>query len=121
MTPKAGKAKGRRLQDRVSSDLREITGLGVDDIRPAPMGQKGPDVWMSTRAQTSLPFVFECSNVERLPIWSKLEQAQGHAHLVAPLLPRVPVLVFARNRSEPYACVPWADFLALLRKARPVP
>jgi len=115
-TPASRKAKGRRFQQWVRDALLEAAiWLEEDDIRSTSMGASGEDLLLSPAARRIFPLSIECKNVERLNIWSALEQAEAHAKVYK----ATPALFFKRNRSEAYVAVP-ARFLieALVNQAR---
>ena len=81
-TPSSRKAKGRRLQNKVSELLLERhDDLEPDDIRGAIMGESGEDIKMSPLARRKIPLSIECKNQEKLNIWSALTQANENREL----------------------------------------
>jgi len=113
---KSSKAKGRRLQNFVRDALRfmfieqwtKLPKLEEDDIKSQTMGMCGEDIVLSPAAKKIIPYSFECKNVEKLNIWSALEQAEDNCD------GRTPVVVFKRNRSKTYVTLSLEDFLDLL-------
>jgi hypothetical protein len=114
MTARSSKAKGRRLQNHLRDKLHEIfiknwkklPILEEDDIKSQTMGMSGEDIVMSPAAKRIIPYSFECKNVEKLNVWSALEQAETNCE------GRVPVVVFKRNRSKVYVAIEldsWLD------------
>ena len=114
MTARSSKAKGRRLQNYVRDRLQEVfikdwkklPKLEEDDIKSQTMGMTGEDIVMSPAAKRIIPYSFECKNVERVQIWSSLQQAETNCE------GRTPVLVFKRNRSKVYVAIEldsWLD------------
>ena len=98
MSAKSSKAKGRRLQNLVRDELRTaIPKLEEDDIKSQTMGMTGEDIVLSPAAS---------KNVEKLNIWSALEQAGKNCPE-----DRTPVLVFTRNHAPTYAVVPFDHFI----------
>jgi hypothetical protein len=75
------------------------------------MGAGGEDILLSQVARRSLPLSIECKCVERLNVWQSLEQASSNAASAH----ETPCLVFARNRSEAYAVLPWEHVLQLYK------
>lgn len=78
-------------------------------MKTAIMGESGEDIHLSPAARKLFPFSTECKNVEKLNIWSALEQAimnakDGHT----------PLVVFKRNRSKVYVALEFEDLLTLL-------
>ena len=96
MKIKSSKAKGRKLQNLVRDKLREVfitnwtkmPKLQDDDIKSQTMGMTGEDIVMSPAAKRLIPYSFECKNVEKLNVWSALEQAESNCD------GRTPILVF---------------------------
>jgi hypothetical protein len=107
MSAKSSKAKGRRLQNLVRDELRTaLPKLEEDDIKSQTMGMTGEDIVLSPAARKKIPYSFECKNVEKLNIWSALEQAGKNCPE-----DRTPVLVFTRNHAPTYAVVPFDHFI----------
>ena len=111
MRPQSAKSKGRRHQQRICRDLVDTFGdaIGSDDVRSTSMGAGGEDVLLSTRAQELIPYSFEAKCCERLNLWSAIEQAESNCPVN-----RTPCVVVAKNRTRPYAVVPWEHFLTLI-------
>ena len=113
MKPQSCKNKGRRLQKYVASTiLQTFPHLTTDDCFSTSMGAPGEDIRMSTAARASIPFSFECKNVERINIWACIEQCKSNSG------PHVPCLVFSRNKSETWACLPWQSLLELVKASQ---
>lgn len=111
MKPQSAKSKGRRFQQRVAQSILEaFPHLNPDDCVSVSMGAPGEDIRLSTAARASVPLSLECKCVEKLNVWSCLEQAQANAPADA-----TPCLVFSRNRAPTYAAVPWDFLLTLLQ------
>ena len=110
MKTSSGKAKGRRLQNKVRDVLLEHFSdkLEPDDIRTAIMGETGEDIKLSPAARRLIPYSFECKNQEKLNIWSSLEQAEENSGDYPP------VLVFKRNRSKTYVTIELEEFMKLI-------
>lgn len=114
------KGKGRRFQKDIVTILRHKYKLDIDesgaisddcyngDIAARLMGGAGVDIIMSPAAQSIIPFDIECKNVEKINIWSCLNQAEHNAK-------RIPLLVFKRNRSKTYACIELDKLLELMK------
>ena len=110
MSAKSSKAKGRRLQNFLRDLLRlAFPSLHEDDIKSQTMGMTGEDIILSPHARQSIPYSFECKNVERLNIWGAIEQAETNCN------DRVPVVVIKRNRTESYAVLPVEEFIKLIK------
>ena len=110
MKTSSGKAKGRRLQNKVRDVLLEHFSeeLEPDDIRTAIMGETGEDIKLSPAARKLIPYSFECKNQEKLNIWSSLEQAEENSGDYPP------VLIFKRNRSKTYVTIELEEFMKLI-------
>ena len=112
MKPASCKNKGRRFQQRIARSILEaFPHLEEDDVVSTSMGAGGEDVRLSAAARRALPVSIECKCVEKLNVWSCLEQATRNAPGA-----NTPCLVFSRNRSPTYAVVPWETLLDLYRR-----
>ena len=111
MKTRSGKAKGRRLQNKIRDVLLEHFSdkLEPDDIRSQIMGMSGEDIVLSPAARKLIPYSFECKNQEKLNIWSSLEQADSNSGNYPP------VLIFKRNRSKTYVTIELDEFLKLIK------
>jgi hypothetical protein len=111
MKTSSGKAKGRRLQNKIRDVLLEHFSdkLEPDDIRSQIMGMSGEDIVLSPAARKLIPYSFECKNQEKLSIWSSLEQAESNSGDYPP------VLIFKRNRSKTYVTIELDEFLKLIK------
>ena len=110
MKTSSGKAKGRRLQNKIRDVLLEHFSdkLEPDDIRSQIMGMSGEDIVLSPAARKLIPYSFECKNQEKLNIWSSLEQADSNSGNYPP------VLIFKRNRSKTYVTIELEEFMKLI-------
>lgn len=109
MRPQSCKSKGRRFQQKVARAILDVfPHLTEDDVRSTSMGAPGEDIQMSPLARQALPLSLECKCVEKLNVWSCIEQAQKNTPDGA-----TPCLVFSRNRSDTYAVLPWSTLLDL--------
>lgn len=107
---KSSKAKGRRLQNFVRDQLRGLFSfLEPDDIKSQTMGMTGEDIVLSPAARKSIPYSFECKNVEKLNIWSALQQAEDNANNMTP------AVIFKRNHSDTYVTIPFDHFMELIK------
>ena len=108
MKVKSVKAKGRALQNLLRDKLREmfITNwtkmpkLKKDDIKSQTMGMTGEDIILSPAARKIIPYSFECKNVEKLNIWSTLDQAETNAPDNV-----TPIAIIKRNHSKVYVVI----------------
>jgi hypothetical protein len=112
MKTRSGKAKGRRLQNKIRDVLLEHFSdkLEPDDIRSQIMGMSGEDIVLSPAARKLIPYSFECKNQEKLNIWSSLEQADSNSGNYPP------VLIFKRNRSKTYVTIELEEFIKFIKK-----
>ena len=110
MNTRSGKAKGRRLQNKIRDLLLEHFSdkLEPDDVKVAIMGESGEDIKLSPAARKLIPYSFECKNQEKLSIWSSLEQASENSGDYPP------VLIFKRNRSKTYVTIELEEFIKLI-------
>ena len=110
MKTRSGKAKGRRLQNKIRDLLLEHFSdkLEPDDVKVAIMGESGEDIKLSPAARKLIPYSFECKNQEKLSIWSLLEQAAENSGDYPP------VLIFKRNRSKTYVTIELEEFIKLI-------
>ena len=110
MNTRSGKAKGRRLQNKIRDLLLEhfSNKLEPDDVKVAIMGESGEDIKLSPAARKLIPYSFECKNQEKLSIWSSLEQAAENSGDYPP------VLIFKRNRSKTYVTIELEEFIKLI-------
>ena len=110
--PRSSKAKGRKLQNMIRDVLRDAFPiLEEDDIKSQTMGMTGEDIVLSPAARKSIPFSFECKNVERLQFWQSITQCEDNCKEDLS-----PVLIVKKNRRDPYACIPIETFIKLIRK-----
>ena len=110
MKTRSGKAKGRRLQNKIRDLLLEHFSdkLEPDDIKVAIMGESGEDIKLSPAARKLIPYSFECKNQEKLSIWEALNQAAENSGDYPP------VLIFKRNRSKTYVTIELEEFIKLI-------
>lgn len=107
------KAKGRALQQLVRNLFREqFNGiLENGDIESRQMGGAGEDICLSPSAKKLIPFDIECKNQENISIWSAIEQAENNS-----TSDRIPMVVFKKNRKQPYVIVSLDNFMGLIYK-----
>lgn len=113
MKPASCKSKGRTFQNIVAAIVRQAFDLPATDVRPAIMGEQGADLKLSAAARKVWPFAVECKKRETLNVWDAMKQAEEHAKREN----LAPLLVFSRNRSQSYACVPLSTFVELVQLA----
>jgi hypothetical protein len=109
MKPRSAKHKGRRFQETVRTViLEQFPHLEDDDVKVVFRSQPGTDITLSFAARSVFPYSVECKNVERLNIWRALSQAQTNTKEGTTAL-----LVFGRNRTEPYVAMKLTEFMKL--------
>ena len=110
MKTSSGKAKGRRLQNKIRDLLLEHFSdkLEPDDVKVAIMGESGEDIKLSPAARKLIPYSFECKNQEKLSIWEALNQAAENSGDYPT------VLIFKRNRSKTYVTIELEEFIKLI-------
>lgn len=111
MKTSSAKQKGRLAQQQVAKMVKEAYGFPEGNVFWRSMGVSGTDLYFSDYASSRCPFDFEVKCQESLNIWSALEQAKENSKP-----PRIPLVVFKRNRSEIYACLLLEDLLKLAVK-----
>ena len=90
--------------------LRELyPNLHEDDIKSQTMGMSGEDIVLSPAARKKIPYSIECKNVEKLNIWSALQQAEDNANNMTP------AVIFKRNHSNTYVTIPFDHFMELIK------
>lgn len=77
------------------------------------MGANGEDILLSPLARETVPLSIECKCVEKLNVWSCIEQAEKNTKGVG----NEPCLVFSKNRKGAYAVLKWETVLSLLVKS----
>tara|TARA_R100001230_G_C5565935_1_gene89137 strand:+ start:125 stop:475 length:351 start_codon:yes stop_codon:yes gene_type:complete len=108
---RASKAKGRRLQNFLRDLLRKtFTNLEEDDIKSQIMGMSGEDIVLSPAAKKTIPYSFECKNVEKLNVWKAIEQSKNNCEN------REPVVIIKRNRTDVYAVIRAEHLIDLIHK-----
>lgn len=109
MNTSSRKNKGRRLQKLVAEAIRRVfPRLTERDVRTAPMGVTGEDIQLSEEGSRHFPFSVECKNQERAEIWKWMEQAESENRQM------IPLVVFKRNRVDPYVSMKFEDFMKLV-------
>lgn len=110
MKTRSAKQKGKRLQTTLRrAILAQFPHLEDHDVTTVIRSQRGTDITLSPLARRVFPYSVECKNVERLNIWSALSQAQANTKEGT-----TPLLVFGRNRTEPYVAITLIEFMRLL-------
>jgi hypothetical protein len=112
MRTSSAKAKGRRLQDWMKSNLILRLGLEktTDLVRTAIMGESGADVSLVSTLHTNFPYSIECKNQEKYKrLYDDYAQATSHSHLE-------PIVVIKMNNKKPLILVDAEHFLDLTVK-----
>jgi len=97
MKTSSAKAKGRKLQQWVASQISKVTGIpwGKDElIASREMGQTGVDIRLIGEALEKFPFSVECKRCEKLSIQSWIKQAKENK------LPNTDWLLIFRRSNE---------------------
>ena len=108
----SAKAKGRRLQQKIRNDLRELGkdyGLTAGDVESRSMGCFGVDVILSPAGLKVFPFDIEAKNQESINLcttfWKHYRKYEKTKYLK--------MLVHCKNHSEPTVTIRWKDLLKL--------
>lgn len=110
MNIRGAKAKGRRLVQHLKDLLVNEHAFEEHDVRITPSSETGRDISFHGNAFIRFPFAVEAKNQEKLNIWSALEQAESHVESDRSTK-EYPMLIFGRNRTEPYVAMKLSDFL----------
>ena len=113
MKPQSCKQKGRKFQQEIAQSIKDtFPVLRDNDVKSTSMGCGGEDIIMSPLTESMFPYSVECKNVEKLNVYKALEQAVANA-------PRgkESVLAMRRNRTKPYAVIPWEHFMELTKRS----
>ena len=113
MRPQSAKAKGRRLQQDVVAAIKATFPELVDnDVVSTSMGAGGEDVVLSPAAEKLFPFSVEAKNVEKLNVWTALDQAAANA-----CHGRAPIVVMKKNNKKPHVVISMEAFMSLAADA----
>ena len=107
MKTQSAKAKGRKLQQWVRTQLIEQLDVHPEDIESRSMGAGGEDLIMARAARQKFPFSVECKNVEKLNVWESYSQAVENSKDYEP------VVVIKRNNHKPLVVVDAEYFVGL--------
>ena len=102
-----------KLRKAFITNWTKVPKLEEDDIKSQTMGMTGEDIVLSPAARKLIPYSFECKNVEKLNIWSTLEQAESNTPDGA-----TPIAVIKRNRSKVYAIMEFDAWIKLITNRR---
>ena len=109
-TTASRKAKGRRLQQWVRTQLIERLEIDPEDIESRPMGSGGEDLIMARAAREKFPFSIEAKNQESGNVWKAYEQAQANAKSYEPLI------IMKKNNQKPVAVLDAEVFFDMMRE-----
>ena len=108
MKTSSAKNKGRKLQQWVVEQVRNIFHLTENDVFSRSMGATGADVFLSEKGYVKFPYDVECKNTERLNVWSAWDQAVANTSKS-----RRPLLVIKKNRRKPLVVMDAEEFFEL--------
>lgn len=100
--------KGKRFERKVAQ-LFTDAGFQMRRGRQYSGSPDSPDVKF-VEHHPALPLHIECKHVEKLNIWSALDQARADCPEQL-----MPVVVFKRNHWKPHICMDLEDFFELLK------
>lgn len=106
------KKKGRKLQNKVRDDLREMGkefGLVDDDLCARQMGGAGVDIICSPSARRVFPFDIECKNQEALNVFAEFTKHYAKYKKTKNLK----LLIHSKNHSDTLVTMRWKTFLNL--------
>jgi len=110
MKTQSAKAKGRKLQQWVRTQIIEQLEVHPEDIESRSMGAGGEDLIMARAARQKFPFSVECKNVEKLNVWEAYEQAKANCNSYEPLV------VMKKNQKKPLVVVDADYFISLFKR-----
>jgi len=111
MRTSSAKAKGQRLSKEIKEViLSTFPQLQQEDVNVVPSGVKGMDIWLSPIAQKLFPFAVEAKNQENARPWEWIKQAESNQKENLK-----PIVVFKRNREEPYIIISLKNFMEIVR------
>ena len=107
MKTQSAKAKGRKLQQWVRTQLIEQLDVHPEDIESRSMGAGGEDLIMARAARQKFPFSIECKNVEKLNVWDAYDQAKANAGNYEP------IVIMKKNGKKPLVIIDAEYFINL--------
>ena len=110
MKTQSAKAKGRKLQQWVRTQLIEQLDVHPEDIESRSMGAGGEDLIMARAAREKFPLSIECKNQEKVNVWESYKQAEDNSKDYEP------VVVIKRNNSKPLVLVDAEYFVSMFKK-----
>ena len=109
MKTQSAKAKGRKLQQWVRTQLIEQLDVHPEDIESRSMGAGGEDLIMARAARQKFPFSIECKNVEKLNVWEAYKQASENSKDYEPLV------VMKKNNHKTLVVLDAESFVKLFK------
>ena len=109
MKTQSAKAKGRKLQQWVRTQLIEQLDVHPEDIESRSMGAGGEDLIMARAARAKFPYSIECKNQESVNVWKSYEQAVENSGNYEP------IVIIKRNKSKPLVLIDAEHFVSLLK------
>jgi len=107
MKTQSAKAKGRKLQQWVRTQLIEQLDVHPEDIESRSMGAGGEDLIMARAARQKFPFSVECKNVEKLNVWEAYKQAEENSKDYEP------VVVMKKNNHKTLVVIDAEHFVKI--------
>jgi hypothetical protein len=107
------KAKGRRLQQYVRDEFRQILapyGIHEEDCQSTSMGVSGIDVTFSAAVKAIINPLIECKAKESCNVVSDF---QHHLETYSNV-EGLKMLVHSKNHTRPMVTLNWSDFRVLL-------
>ena len=99
--------KGANYERKIANAFGKIYGK----LRRTPLS--GGMEWKGDiqAIENDMPFSIECKKQEKLNIWKALKQAEEDCPD-----DKIPIVVFARNRSKDYVVIGMDEFLEILKE-----
>ena len=107
MKTQSAKAKGRKLQQWVRTQLIEQLDVHPEDIESRSMGAGGEDLIMARSARERFPYSIECKNQEKINLWEAYKQACDNSGKYEP------IVVLKRNNHKPLVIIDAESFVKL--------
>jgi len=107
MKTQSAKAKGRKLQQWVRTQLIEQLDVHPEDIESRSMGAGGEDLIMARAARKKFPYSVECKNQEKVNLWEAYNQACDNSGNYEP------IVVLKRNNQKPLVLIDAEYFVRL--------
>lgn len=112
MLVRSAKNKGMKFQKEIVNHILSIfEDLTHRDVRSIPSSVSGTDIWLSEKASKRIPLDVEAKCQESLNIWAAIKQVEDRCPK-----DKMPVVIFKRNRTNPYVCIGLDNFLTMLER-----